>query len=60
MAKSGWQSEFFLVKLTAMGCKDGSDPRLEELIRIIHLWDSAYFLSIVSKTMAEELIRVRR
>jgi len=40
--------------------KDDSDPRLEELIGIIHLWDSAYFLSIVSKTMAEELIRVRR
>jgi len=40
--------------------KDESDPRLEELIRIIRLWDSAYFLSIVLKTMAEELIRVRR
>ena len=37
-----------------------SDPRLEELIGIIRLWDSAYFLSIVLKTMAEELIRVRR
>jgi len=40
--------------------KDDSDPRLEELIGIIHLWDSAYFLSIISRMMAEELIRVRR
>jgi len=40
--------------------KDNSDLRLEELIGIICLWDSAYFLSIISKTMAEELIRVRR
>jgi len=40
--------------------KDESDPRLEELIGIIRLWDLAYFLSTISKTMAEELIRVRR
>jgi len=39
--------------------KDESDPRLEELIGIICLWDLVYFLSIISKTMAEELIRVR-
>jgi len=40
--------------------KDDSDPRLEELIGIIRLWDLVYFLSIVSKTMVEELKRVRR
>jgi len=40
--------------------KDSSDPRLEELIRIIRLWDLVYFLSIISRMMAEELIRVRR
>ena len=45
---------------SANAVKDDSDPRLEELIGIICLWDSVYFLSIVSKTMAEELIRVRR